>query len=44
MNIMFEVPDIEGKKSVKITKDVVLQKEKDVMKLINKQAGQIESA
>ena len=44
MDIMFEVPDIEGKKSVKITKDVVLQKEKDVMKLINKQSNQIESA
>ena len=38
MDIMFEVPDIEGKKSVKITKDVVLQKEKDVMKLVQRQA------
>ncbi|EID85421.1 endopeptidase Clp ATP-binding regulatory subunit (clpX) [Treponema sp. JC4] len=44
MDIMFEVPDIEGKKSVKITKDVVLQKEKDVMKLVQRQGGQIESA
>ena len=44
MDIMFEVPDIEGKKSVNITKDIVLQKEKDVMKLINKQSNQIESA
>jgi len=36
MDIMFEAPNISGKKQVVITKDVVLQKEKDLTKLIIK--------
>ncbi|MCI5606982.1 MAG: ATP-dependent protease ATP-binding subunit ClpX [Treponema sp.] len=41
MDIMFEVPDIKGKKKVCISKDVVLQKETDVKKLIQPVAGEI---
>lgn len=44
MDIMFEVPDIKGKKKVTITKDVVLQNEKDVTKLIKPADNEIESA
>ncbi|MCR4742216.1 MAG: ATP-dependent Clp protease ATP-binding subunit ClpX [Treponema sp.] len=43
MDIMFEVPDIPGKKKVVISKDVVLQKIKDPMKIIIKENPQIES-
>ena len=34
MDIMFEVPDIKGKKKVVITKDVVQQKINDVSKMV----------
>jgi len=44
MDIMFEVPDIKGKKKVTVTKDVVLQKENDVKNLIKPANNEIESA
>lgn len=37
MDIMFEAPDLKGKKKVTVTKDVVLQKENDVSKLITQE-------
>ncbi len=41
MDVMFEVPNIKGKKTFNVTKDVVLQKEKDVTKLIKSSNEQI---
>ena len=43
MDIMFEAPDIPGKKKVVISKDVVLQKIKDPLKIITKENPQLES-
>lgn len=43
MDIMFEVPDIPGKKKVIVTKDVVLQKEKDISKLVIKETPELTS-
>jgi ATP-dependent Clp protease ATP-binding subunit ClpX len=35
MDVMFEIPNIEGKKSFTVTKDVVLKKKKDIRSLIS---------
>ncbi len=47
MDIMFEVPDIKGKKKVIVTKDVVMNKKVDLNQLIipveNESSGSIEA-
>ena len=35
MDVMFEIPNIEGKKSFTVTKDLVLKKKKDIKSLIS---------
>ncbi|MBP5568074.1 MAG: ATP-dependent Clp protease ATP-binding subunit ClpX [Treponema sp.] len=35
MDVMFEIPNIEGKKSFTVTKDIVLKKKKDIKSLIS---------
>ena len=35
MDVMFEIPNIDGKKSFTVTKDIVLKKKKDIRSLIN---------
>jgi len=44
MDIMFEVPDIKGKKKVTITKDIVNSNKKSISDIIKLYPNQIESA
>ena len=44
MDVMFQIPDIKGKKQFTVTKSMVLGEEKDLGKLIKQVGGAIEIA